>query len=153
MSVTTKKQRGENLWIVFRDGQPIGQVSFHEAGAGGVDTSRQYLPCADTGRVDSDGEKVLHVLPYESSPREAAAAIAGFEPSRHAEGVYKGRRFTHARIRDEQDLSKGQECVVTRIVRGWVYYKTIHGADENSQLILGGGGCFPVEQWRRWAVS
>lgn len=146
MSVTIKKQRVENLWIVFRDGQPIGQVSFHEAGAGGVDRSRQYRPYV---YAELRGN-VVKALPYESSPREAAAAVAGFDP---AGGVYKGRRFTHARIRDERDLSKGQECVVTRVVRGTVYYKAIHGADADGQLILAGGGCFPVEQWGRWAVS
>jgi hypothetical protein len=67
--------------------------------------------------------------------------------------VANGRRFTHTRIRDERDLSKGQECVVTRVVRGTVYYKTVHGADAQGRLILAGGGCFPVEQWSRWTVS
>lgn len=153
MSVTIKKQRGENLWIISRDGQPIGQVNFHEPGAGGVDRSRQYRPYVYV-ELRGNGDHVVKGLPYESSPREAAAAIAGFDQDRFREkSLYKGRRFTHARILDEHDRSKGQECVVTRIVRGWVYYKTIHGADANGRLVLAGGGCFPVQQWGHWAAS
>lgn len=77
MSVTTRKQRGRNLWVVFVNGRGVGEACRSEEG---------FVPGAWIGKVEADGFRVVRRLDAQASLQEAAAVVAGYV-SRHVEAA------------------------------------------------------------------